>query len=80
MSKTDLGDMVRQKVLAGILPEEQCRMTWYGPGRGAVCVVCEQAIVGNDVEVECILPGGNSIVFHRLCYDAWAQMAPSSGV
>ena len=29
---------IRQMILAGNLPKENCRMTWYGPGTGGVCV------------------------------------------
>ena len=49
---------IRQKILAGHLPKENCRMTWYGPGTGGVCVACEQPIADDDVEVECDLPTG----------------------
>jgi hypothetical protein len=49
---------IRDKILAGHLPKQNCRMTWYGPGTGGICVACEQPIVANDLEVECDLPKG----------------------
>jgi len=30
----DLRSGIRDKILAGKLPKEHCRMTWYGPGTG----------------------------------------------
>jgi hypothetical protein len=57
----DLRLGIRQMILAGNLPKENCRMTWYGPGTGGVCVACEQPIAADDVEVECDLPTGGTI-------------------
>jgi hypothetical protein len=54
-------------------------MTWFGPGRGGPCAACEQPIVAHDVEVECDLPGGGTVTFHRRCYDVWAELWPSCG-
>jgi len=62
---------IRQKILAGHLPKENCRMTWYGPGTGGVCVACERPIAADDVEVECDLPTGGTIRLHRGCYNIW---------
>lgn len=68
---------IRQKILDGTLPKQNCRMTWYGPGTGGICVACERAIDPNEVEVECDLPGGGTIRLHRACYDIWSQEWPS---
>ena len=54
----DLLHGIRQKILDGTLPKQNCRMTWYGPGTGGICVACERPIVTDDVEVECDLPNG----------------------
>ena len=27
---------IRQKILDGTLPKQNCRMTWYGPGTGGM--------------------------------------------
>jgi hypothetical protein len=29
----ELRPPIREKILGGDLPKENCRMTWYGPGR-----------------------------------------------
>jgi len=48
-------------------------MTWFGPGRRAICVACDQVIGPDEVEVECDLPeGGGTIRFHQRCYQVWA--------
>ena len=47
----ELRQAIRQKVLAGDLPKENCHRTWYGPGTGGVCLACQQA---SD------LPGGGT--------------------
>ena len=60
---SDPGDLlrgIREKILAGDLPKQNCRMTWYGPGTGGICVACEQPIAAHDVEVECDLPNGGT--------------------
>jgi|SRR4029453_18323891 hypothetical protein len=40
----DLRSGIRAKVLAGDLPKDDCRMTWFGPGRRAICVACDRII------------------------------------
>ena len=62
MNQSDdlLQETIRRKILAGDLPKQNCRMTWYGPGTGGICVACEQPIAADDVEVECDLPTGGT--------------------
>ena len=74
-----LTDQIRGKILAGQLPKEHCRMTWFGPGRSATCAACDRLIEAHDVEVECDLPEGGTLPFHRRCYDVWVEMWPLSG-
>ncbi|HKZ08278.1 MAG TPA: hypothetical protein VJU81_22620 [Methylomirabilota bacterium] len=74
----ELREQIRGKILAGALPKEYCRMTWFGPGRGGTCAACNQLIGPDDIEVECDLPGGGVLLFHRRCYDLWADIWPSS--
>ena len=54
----DLLPGIRQKILDGTLPKQNCHVTWYGHGTGQICVACERPIAADDVEVECDLPGG----------------------
>jgi len=44
---------VRDKLQRGDLPREKCLITWFGPGSGQRCVVCDRAIgvLGNRVRV-----------------------------
>jgi hypothetical protein len=73
----DLQEVIRHKILAGDLPKEHCRMTWYGPGKGAICVACSRPITGEDVEVECDLARGGTLRFHRRCYEIWSAAWPA---
>ncbi len=72
-----LREQIRGKIRAGTLPKKYCRMTWFGPGRGGTCAACNQVITPDDIEVECDLPDGGVLLFHRRCYDVWADMWPS---
>ena len=58
--RDDLLHGIRQKILAGDFPKQDCRMTWYGGGTGGICVACELPIAPDDVEVECDLPNGGN--------------------
>jgi len=69
--------MIREKILAGTLPKEHCRMTWYGRGTGGICLACDRVITADEVEVECDLPHGGTIRLHRWCYDVWSQVWPT---
>jgi hypothetical protein len=73
----NLHQMIREKILAGHLPKEHCRMTWYGPGHGGICIACSLPITPQDVEVECDLAGGGTLRFHRWCYDIWSAAWPA---
>jgi hypothetical protein len=46
----DRGPGIRRKILDGTLPKQNCRMTWYGPGTGGICVACEKVIAADDLE------------------------------
>jgi len=52
----DLLPGIRQKILDGTLPKQNCHVTWYGHGTGQICVACERPIAADDVEVERDLP------------------------
>lgn len=71
---------IRAKILAGVLPKQDCSMTWYGSGRGGNCIACDQPIEPGDLEIECDLPkGGGTITMHQRCYDIWVAEWPSCG-
>ena len=71
-------ERIRQKILRGQLPKEDCRITWYGLGTGQICVACDQRITPEQIEVECILPDGRSVRLHRTCYDIWKKEWPTN--
>jgi hypothetical protein len=68
---------IRQRIRAGTLPKQDCRMTWYGPGRQSLCKACDQPVRPEDVEVECDLPTGGTIIFHQSCYEVWSHEWPN---
>ena len=73
----DLRRAIREKILSGVLPKENCRMTWYGRGTAGICVACDLRITADAVEVECDLPDGGTIRLHRECYDVWTSEWPT---
>ena len=70
---------IRERILNGELPKQHCRMTWYGPGSGGICVACERPVAADEVEVECDLAKGGTIRLHRTCYDVWSKEWPRYG-
>jgi hypothetical protein len=76
MSGNDLVLRITERMSAGALPCVDCVVTWYGPGRGRPCAVCDEQILRTDVEIECDLPGGETIAFHSPCYELWQGALP----
>lgn len=70
---SDLESVIRDKIAAGVLPKQDCRMTWYGPGSGGICVACDRPIRRDEVEVECDLRAGGVIRLHQPCYECWTR-------
>jgi hypothetical protein len=70
---SEFESVIRDKLVAGALPTQDCRMTWYGPGTGAVCVACDRPIGPGEVEVECDLGAGGVIRFHQRCHEYWIR-------
>jgi hypothetical protein len=62
---------VQELVTTGGLPCQDCLVTWYGEGRGHRCAACDQRILDSDMEIECDVPGGDTIHFHLACYGVW---------
>ena len=72
--------LAREKLERGDLPHEKCVITWFGPGSGQRCVVCEATIERADVECECEHPRGGVIRFHQTCFVAWDDARQAIGV
>jgi hypothetical protein len=64
---------IRDRVAAGLLPRSDCTTTWFGYGNGRLCPGCDQPIRPTDIEVECDLPNGTTLHFHRHCFDVWTR-------
>lgn len=79
MNREELEARIRYRILAGILPKQPCRMTWYGPGRGVACAACDRPIIPLEVEVECDLHGGGTLCFHVECYELWSTILADFG-
>jgi hypothetical protein len=62
---------IQERMGAGTLPCEDCVVTWYGPGRGLPCAVCDRPLRGTPDEIECDVHGGGTIYFHRACHTLW---------
>lgn len=64
-------DLIRQKIAAGHLPCQPCRVIWAGPGADRPCAVCGHAVSAQDTEYECGQADGSVIYFHYECYVLW---------
>jgi hypothetical protein len=65
--------VVREKLVRGELPPEKCLITWFGPGAGQPCVVCETVIGASEIECECEHPRGGLMRFHQACFGVWEE-------
>jgi hypothetical protein len=68
---------ITERMTAGTLPCVECIVTWSGPGHGRPCAVCDQPILRTDAEIECILPGGETVLFHDRCFTLWRGALPA---
>jgi hypothetical protein len=62
---------IRDRIARGELPDVDCRIIWCGAGRGQRCAVCQTGILGSDLAIDCLRPGGETIRFHGRCYSVW---------
>jgi hypothetical protein len=66
-------ETIRQKIVAGLLPCDQCRVLWAGPGSGSPCAVCGRPVSSEELEYECEQSNRSVIRFHYACYVLWDQ-------
>jgi hypothetical protein len=59
------------KVKNGALPTDGVRRRWVGPGRGASCNGCDEAITPDDTEYEIDFSNALLLRFHRECLQTW---------
>lgn len=62
---------VRAKLERGVLPREKCLVTWFGPGAGFRCEVCDEPVTSQQIECECEHPRGHTIRMHQGCFVVW---------
>jgi hypothetical protein len=74
----DLGTRIREGLRDGSLPSVECLVAWYGFGRGQLCGMCSERILGTELAVECEQAGSTAMWFHARCYDLWhSALGPS---
>jgi hypothetical protein len=66
----DAAAVIRAKLAAGTRPSAPATKVWAGPGDGAACTGCGEAIRG-EVDYEIELAGAVNVHFHRVCYGIW---------
>ena len=55
-----LRTLIIAKIHDGRLPRTAPPHVWGGPGHGATCSACEDAISKRQLEIEAVLMGGNA--------------------
>jgi hypothetical protein len=73
---------IRAKIAAGQLPllSSAPGKLWVGRGNGRPCDACDQPITHTEAEYETDLATGQTIRFHRPCFEAWNTEQPQSKV
>ena len=68
-----LRGIIKLKLEARLLPIEDARRRWAGPGNGEVCSACDEAITKKQVlqEWDC---DGVKVYMHIDCYELWNSM------
>jgi hypothetical protein len=69
----DVASSIRAKIAAGRLPlpANPPGKVWVGTGNLRPCDACDQPITDTEIEYETYLPTGQTIRFHRPCFEAW---------
>ena len=66
-------EAIRQKIIAGLLPCDPCRVLWAGAGTRSTCAACDRPVAPEDIEYEREQRDGSIIRFHFRCYVLWDQ-------
>ena len=73
MELDELRSRTRDRLQRGELPREKCQVTWFGPGVGQPCSLCERPITRLEIECECEQSGGATLRFHQACFAIWDE-------
>lgn len=76
----DVASRVRAKIAEGRLPlpANPPGKMWVGPGNLRPCDACDQPITHIETEYEIDLPTGQTIRFHKRCFEVWQTEGASS--
>jgi hypothetical protein len=72
-----LREKARQAIQGGMLPNRSQDRMWGGPGAGSNCVICNESVNREELEVEIEYardgdnPRVNTYHFHVRCFGAW---------
>ncbi len=67
----DLRDVVKEKLLSGLLPRDKPIKTRSGMGEGWRCAVCAVQISEQELQREADFETGETLRLHGLCFDVW---------
>jgi hypothetical protein len=70
----ELVSEIRRRIAAGTLPKDDCLFTWYRPGRGEPCAVCDRRILGTHLGIHCDTDDVGTIHLHEQCYSVWFRI------
>jgi hypothetical protein len=70
----DLRSRIREDIVRGRLPNIDCAVAWYSPGRGQQCAACAQRILSTELGIDCDMPGDQVVRFHARCYALWQSV------
>jgi hypothetical protein len=69
-----LRQIIREKIIAGILPGAPAVTVWAGMGNGRACSACGEPVRANDTEIELEMSAGRpTIRLHRDCFTLWRE-------
>jgi hypothetical protein len=75
---TDRSQRIAELVRAGVLPTASGHRPRSGCGTGRTCVVCDEAIAADDLEIKLEHVRGRTVPLHLECFmDWWALTQPS---
>jgi hypothetical protein len=73
-----LCDLIRSRILRGILPHDSDARIFTGAGDGQACACCDEPVGRHDVQidVEHSSHASNPVVaMHRVCFQYWSSIA-----
>ena len=73
MEDITLRPLIIAKIRDDRLPRTAPPHVWGGPGHGATCSACEDTISKRQLEIEAVLMGGTTFMFHVHCFQLWDE-------